>query len=342
VRLNGYCLVKEELITLAGLLKEENYSTFAVIGGFPLDGRFGLSQGFDIYDDELEGDQKRDARFWQGHKFLRYERKAHEVTNRSIKMLRKIDRKEKFFLWLHYFDPHWRYNPPKRFKELFELAYDGEIAYVDSEIERFYKKLKKRRFHKNTLIVIASDHGEGLNEHEEEGHGWELFNTTLKIPIIFYYPDVLPRNIEIDTLCQSIDILPTVLEIMGISSPAGIEGQSLANLINGEEEFYPRFVFAESNKPKVIYDNNTRYCLIDGSFKLIAHYDADNQAVEFKLFNLKEDPKELTDIASSHPEVVERLCAEINSFFIPAAENYAFFRTNKEIEEKLRALGYID
>lgn len=343
VRLNGYCQAKEELITLAEVLKKKNYSTFAVIGGFPLDGRFGLSQGFDIYDDKLEGNQKRDVRFWHSHKFIRYERKAHEVTNRSIEILSKVGRKEKFFLWLHYFDPHWRYNPPEKFRELFDLAYDGEIAYVDSEIERFYKKLKKQRFDKNTIIVIASDHGEGLNEHEEEGHGWELFNTTLRIPIILYYPDILPRNTKIDTLCQSIDILPTVLELMGIPSPAGIEGQSLANLINRKgEKATSGFVFAESNKPRVIYGNNSRYCLIDGSFKLIAYYDADHQAVEYKLFNLKEDPKELKDIASSHPEVVEKLATEISNFFGPAVENYAFFRVNKEIEEKLRALGYVD
>jgi len=345
VRLNGYCQAKDELITLAEVMKEEGYSTFAVIGGFPLDGRFGLSQGFDLYDDRMEDEEAFDKDFkqWHHHKFLRYERKANEVTDRAKQILQKVGKREKFFLWLHYFDPHWRYKPPKKFTKLFKLAYDGEIAFVDTEIASFFEQLKERRFHKNSLVVITSDHGEGLMEHGEEGHGWELFNSTLKIPLMLYYPGVLPENIKIDTLCQSIDIMPTVLELMGIHPPAGIEGQSLASIIKGEEdEASERCVFAESNKPRVLYNNKTRYCLIKGNFKLIAYYSADHQPEEYKLFNLKEDPKELKELASFYPEKVEELAEEINRFFNPAAQNYSFFSTDKEVLEKLKALGYID
>jgi arylsulfatase A-like enzyme len=343
VRLNGSCYARDELITIAELLKHKNYSTFAIIGGFPLDSRFGLSQGFDVYDDRLEGEPEKEAKYWYHHKFLKYERRANEVTDRAIAVLEKIKKGEKFFLWLHYFDPHWKYRPPEKFKAQFKLHYDGEIAFVDSELKRFFEYVTKRELIKNSLVVIASDHGEGLYEHGEEGHGWELFNSTLKIPLIFYYPKVLPSNITVENICQSIDILPTVLDIMGIQPPSSFEGRNLLPLIKEpDNQSINEFIFAESNKPKVLYANRARYAVIDGNFKLIAYYNENDKVVVRQLFNLKQDAKELKNVADAYPDVVKKLSAEIDKFFIPASKNFAFFKANQEIFEKMKALGYID
>jgi arylsulfatase A-like enzyme len=343
VRLNGFCKAKDDLVSLAEILKDNSYSTFAIIGGFPLDNRFGLSQGFDTYDDDFIGDKKKKAKYWHHHKFHRYERKANEITDGAVGLLKKTSRWDKFFLWLHYFDPHWRYRPPEKFRKLFTLNYDGEIAFVDSEIERFFDFLMKERLVQNSLIIIVSDHGEGLNEHGEEGHGWELFNSTLRIPLIFYCPKIFPSAMRIDALSQSIDILPTILEILGIPDLNSVEGQSLLPFINeAQKKNNERFIFAESNKPKIVYGNLTRYAVIDGKLKLIAYYNADNEIVEYKLFNLEKDPEELVNIYDSNLEIAERFAFELKRFFLPASNNFTLFKANQEIFEKMKALGYID
>ena len=201
----------------------------------------------------------------------------------------------------------------------------------------------KERLIQNSLIIIVSDHGEGLNEHGEEGHGWELFNSTLRIPLIFYCPKIFPSAMRIDALSQSIDILPTILEILGIPDLNGVEGQSLLPFINeAQKKNNERFIFAESNKPKIVYGNLTRYAVIDGKLKLIAYYNADNEIVEYKLFNLERDPEELVNIYDSNLEIAERFAFELKRFFLPASNNFTLFKANQEIFEKMKALGYID
>ena len=155
-------------LTLAEILRENGFVTGAIVGAFVLDSQFGLNQGFGTYDDNL---RKEKENMTTSHFFN--ERKGHEVTLIANRWLEK-HRKEKFFLFIHYFDPHYPYELHKRFPfnsiPFFALPrdkYDTEIAYTDSCIGRVINKLKNLNLYDSTLLIITADHGEGLGEHSE-------------------------------------------------------------------------------------------------------------------------------------------------------------------------------
>ncbi|MGD8536528.1 MAG: sulfatase, partial [Candidatus Aminicenantes bacterium] len=178
---NSKFRINEELLTLAEFLKESGYSTGAFIGAFPLDSRFGLSQGFDVYDESYSSDSSA--------KFTLAERRAEEVVHAAMAWFERQN--SKWFSWIHLWDPHTMYSPPEPFKSKFEDdLYSGEVAYVDSELGRLFDFLEERDFFGNTLIILTGDHGESLGEHGELTHSYFAYNSTLWAPLIIAGPGI--------------------------------------------------------------------------------------------------------------------------------------------------------
>ena len=166
-------------VTLAEILQKNGFSTGAVISAFVLDSKFGLNQGFDYYNDRFEN---------KSHALSINERKAEEASRLAVNWI--VDHKnEKFFLFLHFFDPHQVYEPPEPFLSKFkDNPYAGEIAYTDNCVGEIIQKLKALGLYDSSLIVITSDHGEMLGEHGEMTHSYFIYQSAVKVPLIFNLP----------------------------------------------------------------------------------------------------------------------------------------------------------
>jgi arylsulfatase A-like enzyme/Flp pilus assembly protein TadD len=219
---NANFRVREGLLTMAEWLKKQGFSTGAFVGAFPLDSRFGLNRGFDVYDDNY-GTQGVDSVTF-------VERKAGIVVDRALAWL--AERKEPWFLWVHCFDPHQRYDPPEPFRsEYGSSPYDGEIAYVDSCLGRLFEGLNVLGETDRTAVVLTADHGESLGDHGETTHGYFAYNSTIRVPLLVSSPGVKPGRFA-GNVSHS-DIFPTVCGILGIDIPPGLEGVSLEPALHG-------------------------------------------------------------------------------------------------------------
>src|SRR5919201_3961884 len=173
--------------TLASILKQNGYSTGAVVASAVLDSRFGLNQGFDFYYDHFDFNRLLETNLDA------MERPANVVVDEALKWLEKNSNK-KFFFWLHLYDPHAPYRPPPPYSEQYKSQpYDGEIAFADAQLGRVLRFLKERRLYNNTLIALSGDHGEGLGEHGEKTHGFFIYNSTLHVPVLLKMPTRGPQ-----------------------------------------------------------------------------------------------------------------------------------------------------
>jgi arylsulfatase A-like enzyme/Flp pilus assembly protein TadD len=237
VHQNSNSIVAEDFLTLAEYLKEKEYSTAAFIGAFSLDSRFGLTQGFDVYDDSYPSKPSIE--------FLYPERKAEKVVEAALGWIEKQD--TKWFAWVHIWDPHAPYTPPEPFQTQFkDDLYSGEVAYVDSELGKMFDCLTENHLMENTSIILTGDHGESLEEHGELTHGYFAYNSTLWVPLIIAGPGV--DAIRIDEYVSHIDIFPTVCDILGIEKPPFLQGVSLVPLMKGRN-IKKRAIYFESLEP---------------------------------------------------------------------------------------------
>ena len=165
---DGHKLADDQL-TLAEILREQGFVTGAVVGAFVMSKPFGLGQGFEHFDDDFTTGRRDDASSY-------LERRAEEGADRGIRFLERI-RDQRFFLFLHFYDPHSRYVPPEPFATKFaDNPYAGEIAYADRAIGRVIDALKELRLYASTLVVFTSDHGENLGEHGERTHSYFVWS----------------------------------------------------------------------------------------------------------------------------------------------------------------------
>jgi arylsulfatase A-like enzyme len=227
----------ETNVTIAEILHEHGYTTGAIVSSFILDAQFGVSQGFDSYNDRFEEPiGLREDR----------ERRGEEASRFACSYLEE-HRNEPFFLFLHYFDPHTDYEPPEPFaSEYADNLYAGEIAYTDYCIGQVIDKLKSLDLYDSSLIIIVGDHGEGLGEHGEAEHGYYIYQCTARVPFIIKPPGCRkPR--KINNIVSLVDVVPTILGYLGVEIPAYIQGKDLsgysAGKIAADKE---RYVYCES------------------------------------------------------------------------------------------------
>ncbi len=270
---NGRYELLKKFETLAEMLKERGYKTAAFVGAYPVHSRFGLNQGFDIYDDS----QLR----------ARGEKEADEVVTTARDWLEQ--RKEgPFFLWVHIFDPHSPYEPPESLGKEYPESYGGEVAYVDDVLERLFSALGK-----NVLTVFTSDHGEGLGEHGEDNHALFIYDSTLRVPLILEGPGV-PRGAIFKEQARSIDIVPTILDLVGLRELCdACQGTSLVPLMQGGD-FAPVMSYAETFFPRLNLGWSELRSVRREGWKYIT-------APEPELYDLNADPKELENLAESEP-----------------------------------------
>ncbi|NTV82164.1 MAG: sulfatase-like hydrolase/transferase, partial [Candidatus Aminicenantes bacterium] len=220
---NSGFIVREDFLTLPEWLKAQGYATAAFVGAFPVDSRFGLVQGFDVYDDTYGSQGPTDMVF--------VERKADAVVAGALRWL--DGRPEPWFLWVHVFDPHQPYEPPEPYRTEYRgRPYDGEIAYADSALGKLFGFLREKGLEDRTAVVLTADHGESLGEHGESTHGYFAYNATLHVPLILALPGA--KAGRVDANVGHVDIFPTVCDIVGGKKPDGLQGRSLLPLVQGK------------------------------------------------------------------------------------------------------------
>lgn len=231
---NGTFRLGEDRTTLAELLAAQGYHTGAVVGAFVLEARYGLAQGFEDYEDELHADgaAKGAAHF--------VERDARTVTDRAVDWLARRDARP-FFLWTHYFDAHLPYLAPEEYlrgkprrdvhgpwdAEANRRDYLAEVTYADHELGRLLDALGEETLAR-TLVVFTADHGEGLGEHGEYTHSRLIYEGSLRVPLVFSNAALFPApRVASDRIAGLVDVVPTVLGLLGMDPPAGLDGIGL-------------------------------------------------------------------------------------------------------------------
>ncbi len=327
VRNNGSYYLAPEAVTLAERLRDKGFRTSAFVASFNVDSRFGLDQGFAVYDDRADDDQML--------KTFRSERRGDKVADAFIGWLEDNSR-SRFFSWVHFYDPHMPHDPPSPYKEEFAGdLYDGEVAFMDHELGRIIDALREKGILSKTLIVVAGDHGEALGEKEELDHGIFLYDGTMKVPLIFYADGRLPGGQVVDSRVRLIDIMPSVLDMLGIPANPEIQGTSLVPYVeSGRGEDLPCYL--ETFYPPETFGWSELRGLIDGDWKFI-------RAPRSELYDLKNDPKEERDLVAREAGTAARLnkkLDEIIKAYTSKAEPGRRTLSNEE-EARLRSLGYI-
>lgn len=334
VRNNGSYVVAPEAVTLPELLKKHGYATGAVLGGFPLDKRFGLNQGFDAYDDEFPVESVyREVDLAQ--------RTAADVSRLGLAWL---DRQKggPFFLWCHYYDPHAPYRPPDPYKTMFANdRYAGEIASMDAEIGKLLDGVRSRGLMDRTVIVVAGDHGEGLDEHGEHTHMIFIYETTQHVPMLIRLPAAGAfagrewRGSRVEGLTNLVDILPTVWNSLGLPREElpPVSGISLLPVVTGKAPAH-RWVYHESLVADLEYGASELRGYQDKRWKYI-------RAPRPELYDLQNDPKELKNLAGREGDRMRAMEASLDSLLRREPGARAPVAMDAETIEKLRSLGYV-
>jgi choline-sulfatase len=269
--------------TLAELLQEMGYHTAAFIGSVILDSNTlapGLDRGFEFYNNFPQDSQTKS-------RWGRLERRGMDVVKDAEKWLDKNPSRP-VFVWVHLYDPHDPYEPPMPFSEIYrQNLYDGEIAYADSALGNLVAFLELRKRYRQSLFIVVGDHGEGLGEHHEDTHGIFLYDSTTHVPLLLKLPDATNSGRVVDSQVRTIDILPTVLDLLHAPAPAKLDGQSLLPYAVGTDTA-DRLVLGETDYPRH-FGWAPLHSVRSQDFKLI-------EAPRPELYRLKADPAELKNI----------------------------------------------
>jgi arylsulfatase A-like enzyme/tetratricopeptide (TPR) repeat protein len=323
---NGTYVLGPDPATLAEALKGRGYETAAFTASFSVDSRFGLDRGFDVYDDTFDEDSPVKA--------ANSQRRAEEVTAAFASWFERRSG-DRFFAWVHFFDPHLPYDPPPPYREEFaDRPYDGEIAYMDHYVGQVIDLLRAKGLLDRTLIVAAGDHGEALGENGEYGHGVFIYEPTVRVPLIFWAGGRLPAGRVVESRARLVDIMPTVLDLLGAPAVERIDGTSLVSRIR-RPGGKPLDAYLETFYPRESRGWSELTGLVSGSWKYI-------QAPRPELYDLGGDSGETRDLAAAEPrkaaEMKGRLEAAIRSAMVTTDGKRTL---TAEEQERLRALGYV-
>jgi arylsulfatase A-like enzyme/Flp pilus assembly protein TadD len=316
--------------SIAQAFKRQGYTTGAVVSAFVLDRSWGLSRGFDFYDDTFSAEefQKKDIGL--------VDRRASESVNLAIGWLEKTSHRP-FFLWLHLYDPHSPYDPPEPYRSQYQgRLYDGEVAYADNELGRLFAWLKQHRLYNSSVIVFLSDHGESLGEHGEQEHGFFVYNATVHIPLILKPPkDTRFQPKRIDAPVEAVAVAPTLAEIAGLKDP--IQKQFQAPGLLGSTTEDTSSAYSETFYPFSSFGWSPLHALETSRFHYI-------DAPTPELYDVVNDPGETNNLASQQPAMVAVLKDKLdqrlknNPFTQIRSTN---LRISPDALDRLRALGYV-
>ena len=332
-RNNGQFRLHGDNETLAERLKAAGYTTAAELAAFVLNREFGLNQGFDVYKDLYAARQRQE----DASKATPTERVAEEVCDGALDSLRSIAA-QRFFLFVHFFDPHYPYEPPGRFAQQYAHRYLGEIAYVDEHIGRLIAELKLLEIDEKTLVILTSDHGEGLGQHREQTHTVFVYDTTLTVPLIMRCSGQISAGGQVTAQVRLIDIAPTVLAFLGLEPMADAQGESLLPLMAGAAGDPERAAYAETLVPMINFGYAPLRAVRAGGWKYI-------HAPRAELYHVNEDTGELQNLASAEPERVKRLRALLYRLIDEAPVVVGAGATQRQVNaaevRQLESLGYV-
>jgi arylsulfatase A-like enzyme len=314
---------------LAETLHAAGFRTAGFVSSIVLSHQSGLHRGFDVYSDHFDVDED-DARFLNT-----IQRRGDGPTAEAVAWLAKeAPSGARLFAWLHLYDPHDPYDPPEPYASRYAgRPYDGEVAYADELVGRLDDELTRLGLRDSTLLVVTSDHGEGLGEHGEEVHGYFVYQTTLRVPLLIRGPGIAPGG-RIGGLARSVDVVPTVHELLGTTAPATLAGRSLAAAARSGAAPTEEAAYAESLTPLLHYGWSDLRTLRDGRYKYIL-------APRPELYDLQEDPGELRNLEPRQPS---RAAALRGALLARIRGEQAASRTLSvppDVLEKLGALGYV-
>lgn len=362
--------VDPKLQTLAEMLSSRGYVTAAYVGALALDESTGIDQGFDIYDQPLPG-------YREGLP-APAEREADEVTERALSWADSYNAEKPFLLWVHFYDPHLDHVAPRRYQrqvppphvrdqvvrplgklfgeaepQLIEHVWHGyasEVRYTDACLGKLLDGLRQRGLLEDTVVAVVGDHGEGLYQHGIQGHGLQVWEELMRVPLLLVQPDGEYAGTRIEGRVVLRDVLPTLLHlVLGVEGEleAEVRGLDMWALLEQGRSVPQRPVFLERPHYSLeTLEKRLNRTLVPGF--LTAVILGDDKLVRYpngtqKLYNLAQDPKEQFDIAERRSDRVERLAAlldhwlQTNEVGPPGSRQ----ELSDERYENLKALGYL-
>lgn len=352
---SGYRL-PDEVKTLGGVLRDRSWNTAAFLSSFTVSSFYGFDRGFDVFDEGLsvpaeESIQSRPDGFWDWP-LGRNQRRSDETTDRVIAWLQRA--KTPFFAWVHYWDPHdMEILPPGDIVARFvsagqdgptqnRNAYQAEVYYMDSQFGRLLQTLREKGLYDNTIIAVVADHGQGLGDH-----GWWyhriLYQEQIHVPFIMRVPD-WPKGKVVPNLVRTIDIAPTILDVLAVNSPSAMDGRSVSAVVRGENDS-PRIAYSDAinlfdlNAVMITRrpDDGLVYCAMDGEWKLIHRPTLSGKD---ELYRITADPGERKNLIDEEIDHAMRLKGELDRFngYIDKPFGEAL---DPKVLERLKSLGYV-
>jgi arylsulfatase A-like enzyme len=324
VRHNSIHRLPPAVSTLAERLAAAGRATAAVVGARVLERRFGLDRGFAHYDDAVRGGPRGPTGY--------AERSAEEVVDAALAWLATAP--DRFFLWVHLYDPHRPYAPPPGFASAFAARpYDGEIAFADAQIGRLLAAIRERWGEAGLLVVATADHGESLGEHGELTHGYFLYDATQRVPLLLRGPGV-PEGRTLGAPVSLADVAPTILALAGAPPLEGASGRDLASFFRGARRPPERGIYLETLATQLDFGWSPLLGIRTDRFKYV-------RAPRPELYDLAADPGETRDLAREHPEQARALDAELAALLSETPTAPAPAQLDAQARAELRELGYV-
>jgi arylsulfatase A-like enzyme/tetratricopeptide (TPR) repeat protein len=312
----GYVL-DPKIPTIPSVLEQHGYETGAAVSAFVLRGSSGLSHSFDFYEDAIANRPDVAAGALQRSGRITAEIAEQWIHPRASKP---------FFFLLHVFEPHAPYEPPEPFRSRFRNAYDGEIAAADAIVGGFLNRLKQEHIYDRAVIIVLSDHGEGLDQHGESEHGIFVYREDIHVPLLVKLPGRAAAGTTVDSPVALVDVFPTIAQLLRIQAPANLSGRSLFDRQEAD-----RRIYSESLYPRIHLGWSDLRSLVDSRNHFI-------QAPKPELYDMRKDPREIsnlvTDDRRTYTQMRQQLAGYIDNAALPV-------HVDPEEAKKLAALGYL-
>jgi tetratricopeptide (TPR) repeat protein len=315
----GYVLPADR-VTLAAELKKQGYATGGAVSAVVLSSNSGIGRGFDFYEDTLEAASA-------GLSSSDIQRSGMATEGILEGWAGGVERGP-FFAFLHLYEPHTPYDPPEPYKSRYaDRPYDGEIAAADAVVGKFVESLKRAGVYERALVILMSDHGEGLGDHGEDEHGVLLYRETLHVPLMVKLPGQERAGEKVGRVVGLVDIFPTVMEVLGYPAPAGLAGRSLLSGGDGARD-----VYSETLYPRYHYGWSDLAALTRERFEYI------RGGSDEELYDYGADPGQKENLAGGLPPAFRSMRNALAGIARPRQAPGA---SDPEQLKKLAALGYL-
>jgi arylsulfatase A-like enzyme/Flp pilus assembly protein TadD len=341
----------EDLPYAPYIFRGNGYHTAAFVGSLVLDPEArsapGFERGFDTYDAGFHRRRTGEDRYQA------IERRGGEVVAHALSWL-NAHQKGPYFIWIHLYDAHDPYDPPEPYKSKYAATpYNGEIAYEDFAVGKLIAQLKSRGLYENALIAVMADHGEALGEHGESTHGMFLYDETIHVPLLLKLPHEKSAGRQIETRTGLVDVMPTILQTVGIAIPKEMQGESLLPLMGSApkpsvagadrkaapiaaSDAHDRSVYSESDYPHRTFGWSSLRSMRTGKYLFI-------EAPTRELYDQGADPKSEHNLAPNSVAVADTLNSQLDAFRQKTSTSREAPKVVADpgLQERLNALGYV-